>query len=59
MLGPTTVWPSVYNPGFAEVDNEHLWGVAESDVINGMKPEDAVAKGLKRMQQIFAKYPIA
>ncbi|HEY6432713.1 MAG TPA: ABC transporter substrate-binding protein [Acetobacteraceae bacterium] len=59
VLGPTAVWPSVYNPGFAQVDAEHIWGVAESDVINGMKPEDAVAKGLKRMQAIFAKYPIA
>lgn len=58
VLGPTTVWPSVYNPGWGQVDNEHLWGVAESDVINGMKPEDAVAKALKRMQQMFAKYPI-
>ncbi len=59
VLGPTAVWPSVYNPGWGEVDNEHLWGVAEADVINGMKPEDAVAKGLKRMQAIFAKYPIS
>ncbi len=59
VLGPTAVWPSVYNPGFAQVDAEHLWGVAESDVINGMKPEDAVAKGLKRVQAIFAKYPIS
>jgi len=59
VLGPTTVWPSVYNPAWGQVDNEHLWGVAEADVINGMKPEDAVAKGVKRMQDIFAKYPIA
>ena len=59
VLGPTAVWPSVYNPAWGQVDNEHLWGVAEADVINGMKPEDAVEKGLKRMQTLFAKYPIS
>lgn len=59
VLGPTAVWPSVYNPAWGQVDNEHLWSVAESDVINGMKPEDAVAKGLKRMEALFAKYPIS
>lgn len=58
VLGPTTVWPSVYNPAWGQVDNEHLWGVAEADVINGMKVEDAVDKGLKRMKALFAKYPI-
>jgi multiple sugar transport system substrate-binding protein len=59
VLGPTSVWPSVYNPAWGQVDNEHLWGVAEADVIGGMKPEDAVAKALKRTTDIFAKYPIA
>lgn len=59
VLGPTAVWPSVYNPAFAQVDAEHLWSLAEADAINGMKPEDAVAKGLKRMQEIFAKFQIA
>ena len=59
VLGPTAVWPSVYNPAWGQVDNEHLWGVAEADVINGMKPDDAVEKGLKRMQTLFSKYPIS
>ncbi|MGH7153884.1 MAG: ABC transporter substrate-binding protein [Acetobacteraceae bacterium] len=59
VLGPTAVWPSVYNPAWGQVDNEHLWSVAESDVINGMKPDDAVEKGLKRMLTLFAKYPIS
>lgn len=59
VLGPTAVWPSVYNPAFAQVDAEHLWGLAEANVINGTKPEDAAAKGLKRMEAIFSKYQIA
>ena len=59
VLGPTTVWPTVYNPGFAQVDAEHLWGVAEADVINGMKPEDATDKAFKQIAKIFAKYQTA
>ncbi|MGH7104236.1 MAG: ABC transporter substrate-binding protein [Acetobacteraceae bacterium] len=59
VLGPTEVWPFVYNPGYAQVDSEHLWMVAVADVINGAKPEDAWAKVSKRIATIFAKYPIA
>ncbi len=59
VLGPTTVWPTVYNPGFAQVDAEHLWGVAEADVINGMKAADATDKAFKQMAKIFAKYQTA
>ncbi|MGH7212517.1 MAG: ABC transporter substrate-binding protein [Acetobacteraceae bacterium] len=59
VLGPTTVWPTVYNPGFAQVDAEHLWGVAEADVINGMKPQDATDKAFKQAATIFAKYQTA
>ncbi len=59
VLGPTIPWPQVYNPGFAQVSAEHLWGVAEADVIGGMKPEDATAKVFDRMTAIFSKFPIA
>jgi multiple sugar transport system substrate-binding protein len=59
VLGATTVWPTVYNPGFAQVDAEHLWGVAEADVINGMKPQDATDKAFKQIAKIFAKYQTA
>ncbi len=58
VLGPTTPWPQVYNPAFAQVNAVHLWSVAVADVINGTKPEDAVANGLKRMKAIFADYRI-
>lgn len=59
VLGPTTVWPSAYNPAYAQVDAEHLWGVMEADVINGTKPEDAIAKVSKRIETIFSKYQVS
>jgi ABC-type glycerol-3-phosphate transport system substrate-binding protein len=48
-----------YNPAIAEVNGEHLFSVAEFDVMNnGMSPEQAVDKAFKRAEAIFAKYPI-
>lgn len=58
VLGPTQTWFYVYNPAYAQVDAEHVFGVAEGDVINGMAPEQAVDKAFKRIEQIFAAYPI-
>ena len=58
VLGPTEPWPTAYNPGWAQVDATHQWSVAIFDVINGMKPEDAVDKTLKQMQPAFDKYKI-
>src|SRR5580704_754836 len=49
----------VYNPAIAEVNAEQLFSVAMFDVMKeGMKPEAAVDKVLKRAEEIFAKYPI-
>jgi len=43
----------------AEVRNQQVWSVAMIDVAKeGVKPEAAVEKALKRMQEMFAKYPI-
>ena len=48
-----------YNPAIAEVDAEHVFSVAEFDVLkNGMAPEAAIDKAFKRAEEIFAKYPI-
>jgi hypothetical protein len=48
-----------YNPAIAEVNSEHLFSLAEFDVMNnGMAPEQAVDKAFKRAEEIFAKYPI-
>jgi multiple sugar transport system substrate-binding protein len=49
----------VFNPAIAQVNAEHLFGVAEFDVIKaGMAPEAAIDKAFKRIEEIFAKYPI-
>jgi multiple sugar transport system substrate-binding protein len=59
-LGPTvpTFWTS--NPAYAQVQNEHVWAVAWADIISGgMAPQAAAEKAFKRVEEIFAKYPIA
>jgi multiple sugar transport system substrate-binding protein len=58
VLGPTQTWFYVYNPAYAQVDAEHVFSVATGDIINGMAPEQAVDKAFKRIDQIFAAYPI-
>src|SRR5438067_5315288 len=59
LLGPTLPIYEVYNPAIAQVNGEHLFSVAEFDVMNeGMAPEKAVDKAFKRAEEIFAKYPI-
>ena len=51
---------SVFNPGYAEANAQQTWGTAEADVIReGMTPQAAAEKALKRIGQILAKYPIA
>ena len=46
-------------PAIAKVNSEHLFSVAEFDVIKeGMAPEAAIDKAFKRVEAIFAKYPI-
>ena len=50
---------AVFNPGWAEVNATQVWGSAEADVIrNGMTPEQAADKALKKIETILAKYPI-
>src|SRR5882762_9400260 len=59
LLGPLMPIFETYNPAIAEVNGEHLFSVAMFDVIKeGMTPEQAVDKALKRAEEIFAKYPI-
>jgi multiple sugar transport system substrate-binding protein len=60
LLGPTvpTFWTS--NPAYAQVQNEHVWAVAWADIITGgMTPPAAADKAFKRVEEIFAKYPIS
>jgi multiple sugar transport system substrate-binding protein len=59
VLGPTisTFW--TFNPAYAQVQNEHVWPTGWADIISGgMAPEAAAEKAFKRVEEIFAKYPI-
>jgi len=60
LLGPTvpTFWTS--NPAYAQVQNEHVWQTAWAEIIkDGATPDAAAEKAFKRVEEIFAKYPIA
>ncbi len=60
LLGPTVPNFWVFNPAWAEVQNQHVWGRAWADVMTGgMTPEAAADKAFKWTEAIFAKYPIA
>ena len=60
LLGPTvpTFWTS--NPAYAQVQNEHVWQAAWAEIMkNEVAPQVAAEKAFKRVEEIFAKYPIA
>jgi multiple sugar transport system substrate-binding protein len=60
LLGPTMPSFWVYNPAYAQVQNEHVWSVAWTDVMTGgMTPQAAAEKAFKRVEEIFARYPLA
>jgi multiple sugar transport system substrate-binding protein len=59
LLGPTVPQFWVYNPAYAQVQNEHVWSVGWVDIKDGLAPEAAAEKAFKRVEEIFAKYPIA
>jgi hypothetical protein len=51
---------SVYNPAYAQVQNEHVFPTAWAEIVNdGLTPQAAAEKAFKRIEEIFAKYPIA
>jgi len=60
LLGPTVPEHYVFNLAMAEVRNQHVWSMAMIDVAKeGVKPEAAVEKAFKRIDEIFAKYKVA
>jgi ABC-type glycerol-3-phosphate transport system substrate-binding protein len=60
LLQPTVPQYYLFNPGYAQVQTEHVWSQGWMDIIqNGMKPEAAAEKAFKRVEAILAKYPIA
>jgi len=59
LLGPTLPQFWVFNPAYAQVQNEHTWMQGWMDIIQGgMTPQAAAEKAFKRVEEIFAKYPI-
>ena len=57
---PTVPLYQAFNPAMAQIDSEHVFSIAMLDVMNnGMTAEQAVDKAFKRVEEIFAKYPIA
>jgi ABC-type glycerol-3-phosphate transport system substrate-binding protein len=60
LLGPTLPQLWAFNPAYAQVQNEHVWSTGWTDIMTGgMDPQAAAEKGFKRIEEIFAKYPIA
>src|SRR6516164_5713133 len=60
LLGPTVPIFWVFNPAYAQVQNEHVWQTAWAEIMkDGAAPQDAAEKAFKRIEEIFAKYPIA
>ena len=59
LIGPTLPIYEAYNPAIAEVNAEHVFSIAEFDVMNnGIAPEQAIDNAFKRAEAIFAKYQI-
>jgi multiple sugar transport system substrate-binding protein len=60
LLGPTVPQLWAYNPAYAQVQNEHVFPNAWAEVATGGgMPQAAAEKAFKRVEEIFAKYPIA
>ena len=59
LFGPTMPWYEAYNPAIAQVNSEHVYQHAFHEITaEGVKPEQALDKAIKRIESIFAKYPI-
>ncbi|HZT89404.1 MAG TPA: ABC transporter substrate-binding protein [Stellaceae bacterium] len=59
LLRPTLPEFWAYNPAYAQVQNEHVWQTAWAEIMrNGTAPQAAADKAFKRIEEMFAKYPI-
>jgi len=59
LLGPTVPSLWTFNPAYAQVQNEHVWSTGWTDIMTkGVAPEVAAENCFKRIEEIFAKYPI-
>jgi multiple sugar transport system substrate-binding protein len=59
LVDPTVPGYPVFNPGWAEVNAQQVWGAAEASIIrDGMEPKAAAEAAFKKIEAILAKYPI-
>jgi multiple sugar transport system substrate-binding protein len=59
LLDPTVPQFWCHNPAYAQVQTEHVWSQGWVDIMKGgMEPKAAAEKAFKRIEEIFAKYPI-
>jgi multiple sugar transport system substrate-binding protein len=59
LFSPTVPSFWVFNPAYAQVQNEHVWQTAWAEIMkDGAAPQAAAEKAFKRVEEIFAKYPI-
>lgn len=59
ILGPSLPDYLVFNPGWADVEAQQVWGQAYADVYkNGLTPEKAADNAFKRVEQLLARYPM-
>ncbi|MDE2516957.1 MAG: carbohydrate ABC transporter substrate-binding protein [Rhodospirillales bacterium] len=59
LIDPTMPWFMSFNPAYADVNAQQIWGKAEANVMQGgMTPEAAVNQAAKEITAIFAKYPV-
>jgi multiple sugar transport system substrate-binding protein len=59
LLGPAVPPFWAYNPAYAQLQNEHVFPNAWAEIVkDGTTPQVAAEKAFKRIEEIFAKYPI-
>jgi multiple sugar transport system substrate-binding protein len=59
LLSDTVPNYPVFNPGWAEVNAQQIWGAAMADIIrSGADPKAATEAAFKKVEAIVAKYPI-
>jgi multiple sugar transport system substrate-binding protein len=59
LIDPTVPFFYVYNPAAAQVDTEKIFQLAWADIVNnGVKSAAAADTAFRRIEAIFAKYPI-
>jgi multiple sugar transport system substrate-binding protein len=59
LLDPTLPQFWVFNPAYAQVQNEHVWQTAWAEIMkDGAEPQTAADKAFKRVEETLARYPI-